>query len=116
MRKTLRGSNSLGEVKLDALAFHELEQAFAVSAHVAIDFGQRGKFFAFGLGKVEHIHAPETVQRALSLLGILVRFRILILLALVANHWSENKNAFLSAPDEAAKRVPSADSRDVGGI
>ena len=49
MRKTLRGSNSLGETDLDALRFHELEQAFAVSAHVAIDFGQCGKFFAFGL-------------------------------------------------------------------
>jgi hypothetical protein len=30
MRKTLRGSNSLGETDLDALSFHELEQAFAV--------------------------------------------------------------------------------------
>ena len=49
IRKTLRGSNSLGETNLDALRFHELEQAFAVSAHVAIDFGQRWKFFAFGL-------------------------------------------------------------------
>jgi hypothetical protein len=49
MRKTLRGSNSLGETKLNALRFHELEQAFAVSAHVAIDFGQCWEFFAFGL-------------------------------------------------------------------
>jgi hypothetical protein len=49
MRKTLRGNNSLGEAKLDALGFHELEQAFAVSAHVAIDFGQGWEFFAFGL-------------------------------------------------------------------
>src|SRR5450755_4498037 len=70
MRKTLRGSNSLREVKLDALPFHELEQTFAVSAHVAIDFGQCWEFFAFGLTDVEHIHAPETVQGALSLLGI----------------------------------------------
>ena len=52
MRETLRGSNSLGETKLDALRFHELEQTFAVSAHVAIDFGQCGKFFAFGLADV----------------------------------------------------------------
>ena len=52
MRKTLRGSNSLGETKLDALCFHELEQTFAVSAHVAIDFGQCWKFFAFGLSDV----------------------------------------------------------------
>ena len=52
IRETLGGSNSLGETKLDALRFHELEQAFAVSAHVAIDFGQRGEFFAFGLSDV----------------------------------------------------------------
>ena len=52
MRKTLRGSNSLGEAKLDALRFHELEQTFAVSAHVAIDFGQCWKLFAFGLSDV----------------------------------------------------------------
>jgi hypothetical protein len=31
------------------LRFYELEQAFAVSAHVAIDFGQAGEFLAFGL-------------------------------------------------------------------
>ena len=52
MRKTLRGSNSLGEAKLDALRFHELEQTFAVSAHVAIDFGQCWEFLAFGLTDV----------------------------------------------------------------
>ena len=49
MRETLRGTNALGEAKLDALRFHELEQTFAVSAHIAIDFGQRREFFAFGL-------------------------------------------------------------------
>ncbi len=52
MRKTLRRSNSLGEAKLDALRFHEFEQAFAVAAHVAIDFGQCWEFFAFGLTDV----------------------------------------------------------------
>src|SRR5271155_29476 len=30
IRETLRGSNSLGETKLDALRFYELEKAFAV--------------------------------------------------------------------------------------
>ena len=38
MRETLSGSNSLGEAKLDALRFHKLEQAFTVSAHVAVYF------------------------------------------------------------------------------
>jgi len=52
MRETLRGSNSFGETKLDALRFNELEQAFAVSAHVAIDFGQCWKFFAFCLADI----------------------------------------------------------------
>jgi hypothetical protein len=52
MRKTLRGSNSLGEAKLDALRSYELEKALAVSAHVAVDFSQRWKLFAFGLSNV----------------------------------------------------------------
>ena len=52
MRKTLRGSNLLGETELDTLRFHELEQTFAVSACVAIDFGQCWKVFAFGLSDV----------------------------------------------------------------
>ena len=52
MREAFRGSNSLGETKLDALRFHELKKAFTVSAHVAVDFGQRWKLFAFGLSNV----------------------------------------------------------------
>jgi hypothetical protein len=52
IRETFGGSNSFGETKLDALRFHELEQAFAVSGHVAIDFGQCWEFFAFGLTDV----------------------------------------------------------------
>ena len=52
MRKTLRGSNSLGEGNLDALRFYELEQPFAVSAHIAINFGQCWEFFAFGLANI----------------------------------------------------------------
>jgi hypothetical protein len=52
MREPLCGSNLLGEAKLDALSFHELEQTFAVSACVAIDFGQCWKVFAFGLSDV----------------------------------------------------------------
>jgi hypothetical protein len=52
MRKTLRGSNSFGETNLDALRFHEFEQTFAVSAHIAVYFGEGGKFFAFGLTDV----------------------------------------------------------------
>ena len=49
MRETFCGSNSLGEAKLDTLRFYELEQAFAVSTYIAIDFGQCWEFFAFGL-------------------------------------------------------------------
>jgi hypothetical protein len=52
VRETLCGSNSLGETKLDALRFDELKQTFAVSARVAVYFGQRRKAFAFGLGNV----------------------------------------------------------------
>src|SRR5467141_3923300 len=66
IRETFRGSNFLGETNLDALRFNELKQTFAVSAHVAIDFGQRGKVFAFGLA-VENIDRSESVQRPLTL-------------------------------------------------
>jgi hypothetical protein len=52
MRETLRGSNSLGEAKLDALRFHEPNQTFAVSADIAVYFGQGGKVFAFGLADI----------------------------------------------------------------
>jgi len=52
MRKTLRGSNSFGETDLDALRFDELKQAFAVSAYIAVYFGQGGKVFAFGLADI----------------------------------------------------------------
>jgi hypothetical protein len=34
------------------LRLDELKQAFAVSAHVAVDFGQCWEFFAFGLTDV----------------------------------------------------------------
>src|SRR5580698_1489875 len=98
MRKTLRGSNSLGEAKLDALRFDELEQAFAVSAHVAVDFGQCWEFFAFGLADIENIDRPESVQRPLT-------FRCCVFTRLVgryipcassSNHRGENENAFFS--------------------
>jgi hypothetical protein len=52
MRKTFGGGDSLREGKLDTLGFHELEKAFAVSAHVAVDFGQGGEVFAFGLADI----------------------------------------------------------------
>src|SRR5208283_5834048 len=72
--------------------------------------------FSFGLIYVEHIHGPETVQIALSLIGIGVLFCALFFVALVADHWSENENAFFAPSDEAAKRSPSAEPGDVGGI
>jgi hypothetical protein len=48
------------------LGFHELEKAFAVSAHVAVDFGQRGEVFAFGLADIENIDSSESVQPGLA--------------------------------------------------
>jgi hypothetical protein len=66
MRETLGGSNALGKAKLDALRFHELKQGFAVSADVAIDFGQRGKVFAFGLTDVENIQGSESLHFGLA--------------------------------------------------
>src|SRR5580658_1838039 len=118
MRKTLRGSNALGEAKLDALRFHELEQTFAVSAHVAIDFGQGWEFFAFGLADIENIDGPESVQRPLTLRCCVFTwlFGLCILRASSSDHRGENENAFFSPFNEAAKRVPCPKSGNVGGI
>src|SRR5208282_2683528 len=118
MRKTFRGSNSLGETKLNALRFHELEQAFAVSAHVAIDFGQCWEVFAFGLADIENIDGPESVQRSLTL-SCRVFARLVgryILRASSSDHRGENENAFFSPFNEAAKRVPCPKSGNVGGV
>src|ERR1700733_14079421 len=93
--ETLRGSNSLGEAKLDALRFHELEQAFAVSAHVPVYFGECGKVFAFGLADIENINGAESVQRALTL-RCCVFTRLVgryILRGSSSDHRGENKNA-----------------------
>src|SRR5271156_1543143 len=118
MRKTLRGSNSLGETKLDALRFHELEQAFAVSAHVPIDFGQCWEFFAFGLADIENIDGPESVQRPLTLRGCVFARLVgrYILRASSSDHRGENENAFFSPFNEPAERVPSTKSSNVGSI
>src|SRR5580704_14308804 len=118
IRQTLRGSNSLGETKLDALRFHELKQTFAVSAHVAIDFGQCWEFFAFGLVDIENIDGPESVERPLTLRGCVFTRLVgrYILRASPSDHRVANENAFLSPFNEAAKRVPCPKSGNVGGI
>src|ERR1700733_8028214 len=106
MRKTLRGSNSLGETDLDILRFYELEQTFAVSAHVAIDFGQCWEFFAFGLADIKNIDGPESVQRPLTLRGCVFTRLVgrCILRASSSDHRGENENSFFSPFNEAAKR------------
>src|SRR6202167_1243575 len=118
MRKTFRGSNSLGEAKLDALRFHELEQPFAVSAHVAIDFGQCGKVFAFGLTDIENVDGPESVQRPLTLGGCVLTWLVgrYVFRASSSDHRGENENALFSPFNEAAKRVPCPKSGNVGSI
>src|ERR1700734_1401746 len=102
MRKAFRGSNSLGEANLDALRFHELEQAFAVSAHVAIDFRQSGKLFALRLGNIENIDGPESVQRPLSLRGCVFTRLVgrYIPRASFSDHRGENENTFFSPFNE----------------
>src|SRR5580692_1352788 len=118
MRETFCGSNSFGETNLDGLRFHELEQTFAVSAHFAVDFGQCGKFFPFGLTDVENVDGSEAVQRSLTL-GCCVLTRLVgryILRASSSDHRGENENAFFSRFNEAAKRVPCTKSGNVGSI
>src|SRR5262249_44555961 len=115
--KTLGGCNALGETQLDILPFHELEQPFAVSAHVAADLGEGGEFLAFSLRDIKNVDTPETVKAWLPvvLLGTL-GVVILVMAALLADHGSQNEDAFFSWFHEAAKRVPSANPGDVGGI
>src|ERR1700686_2014875 len=116
MRKTLRGSNFFGEAKLPTLRCHEFEKAFAVSAHVAIDFGQRRQFLAFGLADVENIDGSESVQPGIAIsLAVLLAFS-LFLFSFLANHRGKNEDTLFASFNEAAKRVPSAESCDVGGI
>ena len=51
------------------MRFRELEKAFAVSAHVAVDFGQRGEVFAFGLADIlsrdlrPSLCAPDVIRQ-----------------------------------------------------
>jgi hypothetical protein len=98
------------------LGLDEVCKPFAVSAHVSVDFGEGGKISAFGLGDVEHIHSPEAIQPGLILFGVFGRFFAGTILTTVADHWSQNENALFATPDEAAKRVPSAKSGNVGRI
>jgi hypothetical protein len=46
-----------------------LEEPFAVSAHVAINFGQWREFFGFGLTDVKNVDGTESVQRPLTFRG-----------------------------------------------
>src|ERR1700722_13102981 len=105
MRETFCGSNSLGEAKLDALRFHELNQTFAVSAHIAIDFGQCWEFFAFGLTDIKNVDGSESVQRPLTFRCCVVARLVgrYILRASSSDHRGENENAFFSLFNEAAK-------------
>src|ERR1700733_960635 len=118
MRKTLRGSNALGETDLDALRFHELEHAFAVSAHIAVYFGQGWEFLAFGLADIKNVDGPESVQCPLTLSCYVFTSFVgrYILRASFSHHRGENENAFFSPFNEAAKRVPCPKSGNVGGI
>src|SRR5580700_779528 len=118
MRQSFCGSDLLGKAKFDALRFHELEQTFPVSAHVAVDFGQCWKVFAFGLSDVKNVDGTESVQRPLTLscwvfTSLVGRY---ILRTSSSDHRSENENAFFSTPDEAAKRSPSTISGNVRSI
>jgi hypothetical protein len=51
-RQALGGCDPFGVVEFDALDFDKLYEAFPVAAHFALYFGERGKFFAFGLRDV----------------------------------------------------------------
>jgi hypothetical protein len=114
--QALGGANPLGIIQLDALRCDKLHQPFAVATHVALHFGERGQLLAFGLGDVEHVHRAESEQGGHGAFGILARLGVVVLGALLADHGSQNENAFSPAFDEAAKRVPRANSGHVAGV
>src|SRR6266404_1809600 len=99
IRQALRGSDLVGVIQRDAMGFDELDQSFTVAADITLHFGETRKVFPVRLADIEDIHSPESVQRGLILLGILVRFRILTFPALVTDHRSENENALFATPN-----------------
>src|SRR5205814_10264276 len=100
----------------------EIEQPFAVSPNVALHFGQGWEFLAFSLADVEDVHGTEADELLLwfAFVRSVVRINIgrdfVLARPTVADHRSENQNAFLPAFDEAAKRVPRANPGNVSGI
>ena len=51
----------------NAPGFDQLDQPFAVPADIALNFGQMGKFLAFGLGNVEDVDGAKAIQLRLRL-------------------------------------------------
>jgi hypothetical protein len=116
--QALGGSDLVGVVQRDTVGFHELDQPFAVAANIALYFGQRWEVFALRLAPIKNVHSPESAQRPLTV-RCCVFTRLLgryILRASFSDHRGENENAFFSPFNEAAKRVPSPKSGDVGSI
>ena len=93
----------------------KLHQPFAVATHVALHFSERGQLLAFGLGDVEHVHRAESEQGGHGAFGIFAQLRV-VLGAPLADHGSQNENAFFPAFDEAAKRVPGANPGHIAGV
>src|SRR5438477_10481311 len=122
MRQTLRGCNALGVAQFDSLRLHEIEQPLAVSAHVSVYFGERWQFLAFGLADVEHVHRSKTDQSVLWLafIGCIVGVNFgrdcVLARPTIPDHRGKNEDAFFSALNESAKRVPCTDSGYVGGV
>ena len=52
IRQALGRADFFRIVQCDSLSLDELYEAFAVAAHIALYFGERGKLFAFGLDNV----------------------------------------------------------------
>jgi len=112
--------------------------AMAIWQDLVSDYGFRGGYqsvrrFAYKLRGAQvpparaviltaHVHGAEAHELLfwLALVRCIVRVYIgrdfVLARSTVADHRGENQDAFLPAFDEAAKRVPRADSRNVGGV
>jgi len=104
------------ELDLDSLRDGEVEQPFAVLAHVAAHLGCKlGKFFAFRLRDIEDVHGTEAYEDGLILSAdVLLGFGVW--LAPGTDHGSKDADAALTLFHSPAKLIPSVHSSHAGCV
>jgi len=110
-------SDLLAELQHDVLLAEEVDEPVAVPAYAAADAVLHFRELrAFGLAEIEDVDHAETDQDVLRLRHALVAGVCFFPIASVAEHRSENLDAFLALFHETAQFVPCADARNLRGI